>query len=227
VIDPDFQHTPVLAMVTIGGVPTALAIGAGKTGTVIAANAESGEVVWRASVGEHNVYGDGAPLPSPSATPVVVLPGPFGGVLSPLAFARETVFVPVIDLPLTYTETSDALDLASATGAMVALDARDGSVRWQTAVETFFAAGATVANDVVFGAGLDGIVRGFETTAGREVWRYQAAAGINAPPAIAGDTLLVPAGAPLIAGSAGAASPAPVRTDLIAFRLGHGATPTS
>ena len=35
-------------------------------------------------------------------TPVTVLPGPFGGVLTPLAFADDTIFVPVMNLPFTY-----------------------------------------------------------------------------------------------------------------------------
>jgi glucose dehydrogenase len=219
VIDHDFQLTPILADLAIGGQPRTLAIGGGKTGTVIAADAASGEVIWETSVGEHNAYGDGAPLPAPSATPVTILPGPFGGVLSPMAFAGETVFVPVINLPMTYSDSSGDLDLATARGEMVALDAASGAIRWRTLVETFFAGGATVANDVVFGAGLDGIVRGFATATGKEIWRYQAAAGINAPAAIAGDMLFVPAGGFLISG-APLATP---RNELIAFRLGPAA----
>jgi outer membrane protein assembly factor BamB len=216
VLDHDFQHTPILADVAHNGAARLLAIGAGKTGTVIAADAGSGEVVWEASVGAHNAYGDGEPLPQASATPVTVLPGFFGGVLTPMAFAGDTIFAPVIDLPFTYTDTTADFDLATATGEMVALDVATGAVRWRSAVDTFFCGGATVANDVVFGAGLDGIVRGFDTGSGREVWRYQAGAGINAPAAIAGDTLLVPAGGPLLTALA---TPPPARNELIAFRL--------
>jgi alcohol dehydrogenase (cytochrome c) len=224
-LDHDFQHTPILATVTIAGQQTKLAIGAGKTGTVIAANADSGEVVWRANVGAHNAYGDGAPLPPASATPVTVLPGFFGGVLTPMAFAHDALYVPVINLPFTYSDTTTDFDLAAATGEMVALNASDGSLRWRTTVDTFFAGGATVANDVVFGAGLDGQVRGFATATGQEIWQHQCHAGINAPAAIAGDTLFVPAGAPLL-GTGG--SPTPMQNELIAFRLSESApaTPT-
>jgi len=213
--DHDFQQTPVLATVIIDGQPVPLAIGAGKTGTVIAAHAESGEEIWRVSVGEHTAYGDGADLPEPSATPVTILPGPYGGVESPPAFAHDTLYVPVVDLAFTYTDTTVDVDLATATGEMVALNASDGSVRWRTAVDTFFAAGATVANDVVFGAGLDGIVRGFDKATGAEIWRYQVGAGINAPLAVAGDLLLVPAGGPLFPATD---APPPARNELIAFR---------
>jgi outer membrane protein assembly factor BamB len=145
---------------------------------------------------------------------VTVIPGFFGGVLTPMAFAEETGFVPVINMPLVFTDTTSAFDLATATGEIVALRASDGNVRWRTAVETFFSGGATVANDVVFGAGLDGIVRAFDIATGEERWRFQADAGINAALAVAGDMLFVPAGAGLIGGQG--ATPT---TELLAFRL--------
>ncbi len=223
-IDHDFQLTPVLATVEIDGQDVPLAIGSGKAGLVIAANAETGEEVWRVPVGEHNAHGGGQELPLPSATPVTVLPGPFGGVQSPLAFQDGVLFVPVVNLPLTYTDTATELDLQTAQGAMLALDARNGDLLWQAEVPTFFAGGATVANDLVFGAGLDGLVRAFATASGAEVWQWQAPVGVNAPLAIAGDLLLVPAG--------GAFFPAtdmpPGQSALIALRLGgDAATPAA
>ena len=136
---------------------------------------------------------------------------------TPLAYADETVFVPVVNLPLTYSDTSGDLDLATASGEMVALSVLDGSQRWRTPVDTFFCAGATVANDVVFGAGLDGQVRGFHIATGEEIWRYQTGAGINAPLAIAGDLLLVAAGGPFFPPADAPAPPA--QNELIALRL--------
>ncbi|HET7094535.1 MAG TPA: PQQ-binding-like beta-propeller repeat protein [Thermomicrobiales bacterium] len=216
-LDHDFQNTPVLATVDVDGSPRLLAIGSGKTGTVIAADAATGAVVWQASVGKHNALGDGAPLPTPSATPIAVVPGLFGGVLTPIAYGRDTVFAPVIDLPFTYSSTAVDFDLATATGAMVALNAADGASRWSAPVDTFFAAGATLVNDVVFGAGLDGVVRGFAADGGQEIWRFQANAGVNAPLAIAGDMLFVPAGGPFLPH---VAAPPKPRPELIALRLG-------
>lgn len=223
-IDHDFQLTPVLATVEINRQPRLLAIGSGKAGLVIAADAETGEEVWRVPVGEHNAFGDGHELPFPSATPVTILPGPYGGVQSPLAFQDGVLFVPVVNLPFTYTDTTAEFELQTARGAMLALDARDGTVLWQTEVPTFFAGGATVANDLVFGAGLDGVVRAFATATGEEVWQWQAAAGINAPLAVAGDLLLVPAGGPFFPGT----DVPPGQGALIALRLGGGnATPVA
>jgi glucose dehydrogenase len=215
--DLDFQNTPILATVTIDGVPTPLAIGSGKAGLVIAANAETGEELWRTPVGEHTEWSDGRDLPLDE--PVSVAPGAYGGVLTPPAFADDTVYVPVINWPMNFTGTAllgPDTEISEARGAMIAVDAATGEIKWETAVPTFFAAGATVANDVVFGAGLDGIVRGFATATGEEVWQFQAAAGINSTLAIAGDLLLVPAGGFFI--TALESPPAPAN-ELIALRL--------
>ncbi len=170
--DHDFQLTPILATVTIAGEAVPLAIGGGKTGTVIAANAETGEEIWRASVGEHNAYGDGAMLPEPSATPVTILPGPFGGVLTPMAYANETIFAPVVNMPLTYTAEEFAADLATASGEMARSMRGTVPQRWRTEVDTFFAPGPRWPMTSSSAAGLDGLVRGFATSTGEEIWRY-------------------------------------------------------
>lgn len=217
-LDHDFQNTPVLATVEIDGTPTNLAIGSGKAGVVIAANAETGVVIWNTPVGTHNAYGDG--LESPGATPGAVTPGGFGGVLTPIAFANDTLFVPVINWPSYFTAsalTGMEGELTNARGEMVALNAADGSIKWRTEVPTFFSADATLANDLVFGGGLDGIVRGFEIETGTEVWSVQTGAGLNAPFAVVGDMLLVPAGGFLIS----TLNPPPTpQNELIAFKLG-------
>jgi alcohol dehydrogenase (cytochrome c) len=54
---------------------------------------------------------------------------------------------------------------------------------------------ATVANDVVFTSTFDGTVYAFAADDGRPLWRTRMRAGINACPAVAGDLLLVGAGA--------------------------------
>jgi outer membrane protein assembly factor BamB/plastocyanin len=228
VLDHDFQQTPVLAPVSIDGVDTLLAIGAGKVGTVIAADASTGEVVWEKKVGEHNEYGDGAALPE--ATPVTVLPGTYGGVESPMALSEGTLFVPVLNLPSTFSATAwvvpEGQTLADAKSQLLALDVTNGDIKWQVDIDTFVATGATVTNDIVFVGGLDGIVHGYDTASGKEVWTYQAEGGLNAPFSAAGDTFFVPVGSPLYTKSGDA--PAPTM-ELLAFRLGGNGsgTPTA
>jgi outer membrane protein assembly factor BamB len=102
---------------------------------------------------------------------------------------------------------------------MLALDARSGVVLWQTDLPTFFVGGATVANDLVVGAGLDGLVRTFALATGDEVWRWQAPVGIKAPLVIAGNLLLAPAGGPFYP----AADLPPGQGAVIALRLGSAA----
>jgi outer membrane protein assembly factor BamB len=239
--DLDFQLTPILATLPINGTPTKVAIGGGKAGTVIAFNADTGDVLWEATVGQHQ--NDELQTIPPGQT-VEVLPGPLGGVETPMAYADGTVFVPVVNLPLGYKATEidfASLDITQGTGELVALDAVDGSVKWQVDLPAMNVGAATVANDVVFTATLDGVFRAYTTASGEPIWSFQAGAGINAPPAVAGGLVLVAAAGPLIASAAPPAAaipggPAEVKvtpatepvSELIALRLpaGVGTTPT-
>jgi hypothetical protein len=54
--------------------------------------------------------------------------------------------------------------------------------------------GATVVNDLVFTATIDGRIVALDRTSGEERWSYQAPGGINAWPAVAGDTIIIPVG---------------------------------
>src|SRR5687767_4865482 len=100
-----------------------------------------------------------------------------------MAYADGTVFVPIVNLPLVYTATEvdfGSLDLTQGTGELVALNAADGSVKWSVDLQAMNVGAATVANDVVFTATLDGVVRAYDVQTGEPVWTHQAAAGINA-----------------------------------------------
>ena len=194
-LDLDFQNTPVLTTVEIDGTETKIAIGSGKTGNVVAVNDENGEVLWRTPVGKHQ-NDDLDELPMDEF--VEIYPGTLGGVETPLAYANGTVYVTYVDWPQYQSAIGQSPDMGgdfgTAVGGIVALDVTDGTVKWETAIPTMPLAGATLANDVVFSAGLNGIVQAFDTQNGAEIWTYQAEAGINAPLAVAGDMLFVGAG---------------------------------
>ena len=68
--------------------------------------------------------------------------------------------------------------------------------------------GATVVSDLVFTATFDGTITALRVEDGTIAWRYEASGGINAWPAVSGDTIVwaVGLGAP---------------PQLIAFRLGE------
>lgn len=87
--DYDFHVSPILA--TVGG--RKLVFGSGKAGKVIAWDRQTRKRVWERTVGTH--LNDVGPLPRRKT---LVCPGLFGGVLSPMAYAAGTLFVPVVDL---------------------------------------------------------------------------------------------------------------------------------
>lgn len=215
--DHDFQLTPILTTITLNGKKTPVAIGAGKTGTVIAVNANDGEVIWQAAVGKH----ENDTIESiPEGKTITVYPGVFGGVETPMAYASDLIFVPVVNFPTNFTATGiDAKsisDLSTAKGELVALDVTNGKERWKVDLPQMPLAGATVANDIVFTGTLDGVLHAFDIKTGKEIWTYQASAGLNAPPAVAGDMLIIPAAGPFVGGP----KDVQAATELIAFKLG-------
>ena len=220
--DHDNQLSPVLATVSIDGADVNIAMSSGKHGLVVAANANTGAEIWQTPVGKHQ-NDDLTQLPMDEY--IEVYPGILGGVESPLAYADGVVFAPVLNFPSQFNATglnpgSFANGFGAATGQLVALDAATGKVLWDVAQPTATIAGAVVANDVVFTGGLDGVVHGYATGDGSEVFTYQASAGLNAPFAVSGDYLFVPAGGPLIP-SAATWSPAPKPSaQLIVLKIG-------
>jgi uncharacterized cupredoxin-like copper-binding protein len=172
-------------------------------------------------VGKHQ--NDGL-IELPEGEPIEVYPGIQGGVGAPMAFANGVLYVAALNWPNEITRSTLSADfskLSEATADLITLDGATGEYRWQTEIPSGInGPGPTVANDVVFVGSLDGMVRAFNTADGSEVWRSQTSAGLNAPFAIAGDMLLVPAGS-FIAASPDTPDPAPgIHTALIAYQLG-------
>lgn len=220
--DHDFQLTPVLATVKLNDTDTLVSIGAGKTGTVIAASAKTGAMLWKTEVGMHE--NDQLEELPPGTTRVY--PGGLGGVISPLAYAEGLVFAPYIDSPMYVTPTEGGNapdDRPPSTGGIAAIDVVSGNVVWDNKVAAFVAAGATVVNDVVLSGSLDGYLRAYDLKTGEQVWEWQGPAGLNAPPAVAGDTIIIPACGPYIAAAFDGGTPVPTGTGapaVVALKLG-------
>jgi alcohol dehydrogenase (cytochrome c) len=183
--DYDFQATPILA----GG----SVIGAGKAGRVIAWNRETHARLWSVAVGTH--WNDTGPLPTHLAT---VCPGLLGGVETPMAYARNRLFVPVVDLcavgSATTTEPVTSLKLEKGRGQLVGLDASNGKALWERRLPSPVFGCATVANDVVFTSTYAGVVYAFSTRTGKQLWHATMPAGINACPTVVGNMLVAGAG---------------------------------
>jgi outer membrane protein assembly factor BamB len=212
VYDWDFQDPPIL--VRAGG--KELAIGAGKSGIVAAVDAKTGKLVWRTPVGKHNghdqdgvlaMQGKTAKLPKQAT----VYPGLLGGVIAPMAASKTTLFVPVVNHPLTIENGETIGEGEEMSGEMVALDLATGKQKWSQSYEGP-AFGAPVAvNDMVFFATLDGTLHGLDASTGGEVWTESLPAGANSGVTASGDSLILAAGIPVAEGQV---------PSLVAYRLG-------
>jgi outer membrane protein assembly factor BamB len=197
--DYDMQTSPISA--SVKGVP--VVIGSGKLGYVYEMNAATGKLTWKTPVGEHNGHDNDSLLAlehrSTIKAPYTILPGSFGGVLANLALAGHSIYVATIDLPMTYP----TLKLPTATkaagavsGQVEALNLATGNVEWDTKVAQLPLGAATVSKDLVFTTLYNGELIALNRATGRIVYRRQLPTSTNSPIAIAGNTVIVPAGGP-------------------------------
>ena len=188
--DYDFQNSPVLA--EIDG--RRLVFGSGKAGRVVAWDRATHERVWSRAVGSH--LHDLGPLPD---EPTAVCPGLLGGALTPMAFAHDLLFVPVVELCSreSAVTTPDAFGRppAEGSGLVYALDAKTGKTVWRRAFEAPPFGCATVAGAAVVLPSYDGRVSALDTQSGRVLWRSRLPAGNNSCPAVGAGMLVVGAGA--------------------------------
>jgi outer membrane protein assembly factor BamB len=214
VYDWDLQLPPIL---TKDG-SRDLAVVAGKQGYVYAIDAGDGSIVWKKSVGKHNGHdrdnefaleGQYDKMPK---LPITVLPGVLGGVETQMALADGVVYAPIVNIAVAFKTQQDlSLNIATGTGAMVALNVADGSIKWQRDLPQPAYGGATVSNDLVFTTTFEGKVLALDRGTGNIVWQKQLPAGTNANIAIIGDTLITAASFPQAAGQ---------QPEIIAYRLG-------
>ncbi len=210
--DYDFSASPILADQEIAGATRSVVYGAGKAGVVYALDGRTGRVYWKHAVGLHR--NDLGPLPDQR---VLVCPGLYGGVETPMAYADGRVFVPVVDLCMhgsaTGYEPLQDVDIAArGRGELTALDAATGRQIWTVHFRVPVFACATVATDVVFTATFDGHVYGLAAKDGRVLWQAKLPAAVNACPSVDGDELFVGAGADF-------STLTNERYELVAFRL--------
>jgi len=213
--DWDLQISPIFT-ITATGRPVVLA--AGKGGYVFAFDAVSGQLLWKTAVGIHNGHDNDDQLALEGklqlTPPYTLLPGEIGGVETNMAAAGGVVYVPVVNVPTTYTSATSPVgtpDVSKASGDMVAIDLATGKQMWSTALPQMPVGGATVTNDLVFTTTFTGEVIAFSRHDGSIVWRTQLPAGSNATLAIVGNTLLAGAGIPLSATE---------HPEVVAYRLG-------
>ncbi len=204
--DHDLQSSPIAT--TIGGVPAIIA--GGKVGIVYALNAQTGALLWKTPVGAHNGHdNDGLLLLEHQLTikyPYTVEPGSLGGILSNMSVADGSVYVSTIDLPIAYSgpNVADGDKGAGGEGGEIeALSLATGQVEWDTRVATLPLGAATVSNDLVFTTLYTGTLIALNRATGAIVYSQKLPTSTNAPIAVFGNTVLVPAGGPKTATGGG------------------------
>jgi outer membrane protein assembly factor BamB len=190
--DADFQISPILTSAKIAGSSRKIVVGAGKGGHVIAFDRQTGSQLWNTAVGLHS---NDDLTAIPSGQTVTVAPGIFGGVETPMALANGVLYVPVVNLPTDFTDTSFSIpNVTKGTGELDAIDVNSGRILWTSKLDSLAVGSALVAGDLVFTSTFNGKVLAFDRASGKQVWSWQAPGGTNGFITAAGDRLLVPVG---------------------------------
>jgi outer membrane protein assembly factor BamB len=113
--------------------------------------------------------------------------------------------VATVDLPFTLAKMSYPLGApdGNGTGEIEALNLTTGKVEWDTKVPAMPLGAATVSNDLVFTTLYTGVLVALNRNTGAIVYEHKLPTSANAPIAIAGNTILVPAGGPNVSGPKG------------------------
>ncbi|MFY9782428.1 MAG: PQQ-binding-like beta-propeller repeat protein [Acidimicrobiales bacterium] len=201
-MDHDMQTSPIST--SANGVP--VIIGSGKLGIIFEMNANSGHLLWKTPVGVHNGndYDGLKALEGKSHVklPLTFEPGGFGGVLTNMAVNGTTIYAATINLPFKITSSSETDGLPAITskkqveGEVDAVNLVTGKVEWTTQVNGLPTGATTVSNNLVFTTLFQGELLAFNSATGAIVYTLQLPRTTNSTIAIAGNTVIIPAGAP-------------------------------
>jgi glucose dehydrogenase len=199
--DRDLQDPPILT--NVGGRQVVLA--AGKAGFVLALDAQTGKLLWKRSVGTHNGHdNDGLYAMKHEYSRLklgeTVYPGLLGGVIAPMATNGSTVFVPVVNHPVSFASQAEPQESGPSTGELVALNVATGAVEWHHTFSSSAFGATTAVNDLVFVTTFSGQLYAFDAGSGKIMWERQLPAGSNTGVSVSGSTLIAPAGLALESG---------------------------
>ncbi len=196
--DYDLQTSPISTMVKHRSV----IIASGKMGIVYELNAKTGALLWRTPVGVHNGHdSDSLNLLAHKGSlkvPFTYEPGSLGGVLTNLAVAGNSVYLDTIDLALRYTSTSQVVGTVPKhvreSGEIESLNLTTGKVQWDDKVGQLPLGAATVVNNLLVTTLYTGQLLAINRATGTVVLRLKLPTTTNSALAIAGNTIIIPAG---------------------------------
>lgn len=164
--DVGFSASPNLFTATVGGAERDLVGEGQKSGDYWALDRDTGDVVWQAKV-------------SPA--------GFLGGMEGTSAVAAGVIAVPATDWP----EFE-----GPASGLVSGLDAATGDVLWTVTEAAPAASPAAISVDVVFHAGIDGVLHAFALADGSELWNVDLGSSVSGGIAVADGVVVLGAATP-------------------------------
>ncbi|HEX6107560.1 MAG TPA: PQQ-binding-like beta-propeller repeat protein [Gemmatimonadales bacterium] len=192
----DVASAPVLLELPRGGRTVPAVAQAAKTGWVYVHDRRDGRLLFKSApfVPQRNLF-----TPPRPGDGVVVAPGIAGGAnWSPSAYdpVRRLFFVGALHLPTRYIahearrpdgtvlQYASTRDTDEAWGTLTAIDlAAGGRLRWQVRTREPLVGGVlATAGGLVFSGAGEGRFAAFHAGTGRELWSWEAEAGVNAPP---------------------------------------------
>lgn len=209
--DWDFQGPPIL--VKAGG--KEMVVAAGKSGIVLAADPKTGKTIWQRTVGKHNGHDEDGLLAMNGETSKIktgtVYPGSLGGVIAPMSTDGTSLFIPVVNYPITLVSGAETKEGGTPSGEVLALDLATGKTEWSKSLSTPAFGATTAVNDLVFASNYEGSVTAYSAKSGQVVWREKLPAYTNSGVMADGNTLIAPAGLASAAGQ---------KPAIVAYRLG-------
>lgn len=195
--DLDAVSPPIITAVADGsGNDVKGILHAGKTGHVYVHDAEDCSLIRfsEAMVPQEDMW------TLPTEDGARMLPGANGGVeWSPMAINPDERLTYAINLhqPMTYTVRStpypegklwlggsfDVIPEEEQWGNVTAVEYDTGDIRWQVRTEQPMIGGVlATAGGLLFTGEGNGLFKAYDSKTGSELWRFQAGAGVNAPP---------------------------------------------
>jgi len=196
--DYDAVSPVVLFDVTANGKTVPAAGEAGKVGWVFIVDRATGALIRKS---DPYVMMSANMFTTPTKAGVVMLPGANGGAeWSPAAYSPQThlMYILAMNQLMRFTtqaptEAAGQIRLGSAfsnvekngvqNGPFVALNVDTGKIAWQyTAPQPLIGGALATAGNLVFMGEGNGWFEAFDATTGKQLWRFNLGAGVNAPP---------------------------------------------